>query len=88
MSFPSIFADYDIKGIDEFQIIQKRINKLLIKLVKCEEYSEKNLNLYIDIIKKTVGEDMEIEIQFVEKIEPTSSGKHRPVISEIQGKVK
>lgn len=84
MSFPSIFADYDIKGIDEFQIIQKRINKLLIKLVKGKGYSEKNLNLYVEIIKKTVGDEMEIEIQFVENIEPTLSGKHRPVISEIQ----
>jgi phenylacetate-CoA ligase len=84
MSFPSIFADYDIKGIKEFQIIQKRINKLLIKLVKGKEYNKKDLDLYIDIIKKTVGDEMEIEIQFVDKIDPTKSGKHRPVISEIE----
>lgn len=84
MSFPSIFADYDIKGIDEFQIIQKRKNKILIKLVKDKNYNENSLNLYIDIVKKTVGCEMEIEIQFVEKIDLTSSGKHRPVISEIQ----
>jgi len=27
---------------------------------------------------------MNIELQFVDKIEPSASGKHRPVISELQ----
>ncbi|MCJ7571064.1 MAG: hypothetical protein MUO82_04210 [Candidatus Thermoplasmatota archaeon] len=83
MLLPAIFAYYDIKGIYEYQIIQKRIDMLLVRLVKGKDYSKKNLNLFINIIKKKVGDDMKIEIQFVEKIEPTASGKHRSVISEI-----
>jgi len=85
MFFIALFPDYHIKGIEEYQIIQKRKDKLLIKLVKGENFSDADLNLYVNIIKKNVGDQMEIEIQFVEKIEPTKSGKHRPVISEIQG---
>ncbi len=32
--FPAIFADYGVKGIDEFQISQKKRDELLVKLVK------------------------------------------------------
>jgi phenylacetate-CoA ligase len=84
MFFPAIFADYHIKGIEEYQIIQKRKDKLLIKLVKGKYYNDSDLDLYLYIIKKNVGDQMNIEVQFVNKIEPTVSGKHRPVISEIQ----
>ena len=82
--FPAIFADYDIKGINEFQVIQKRKDKLLIKLVKGNSYSEDDLNLYIRIIRKHVGTEMNIDVKFVKAIEPTGSGKHRPIISEVK----
>jgi len=82
--FPAIFADYHIKGIEEYQIIQKRKDELLIKLVKGKNFNDSDLDLYLNIIKKNVGNQMNIEVQFVNKIEPTISGKHRPVISEIQ----
>lgn len=85
MFFIAIFADYHIKGIEEYQIIQKRKDKLLIKLIKGENFSGTDLDLYVNVIKKNVGDRMNIEVQFVNKIEPTKSGKHRPVISEMQG---
>jgi phenylacetate-CoA ligase len=81
--FPAIFADYNIKGIEEYQIIQKRKDKLIIKLVKGKNFSDSDLNLYINIIKKNVGDQMNIEVQFVDKIEPTISGKSRYVVSEV-----
>jgi phenylacetate-CoA ligase len=84
MFWIAIFPDYQIKGIEEFQIIQKRIDKLLIKIVKGRNFCDTDLNLYLNIIKKNVGDQMNIEVQFVNKIEPSISGKHRPVISEIQ----
>jgi len=82
--FPSIFADYDIKGIKEYQIIQKTKEKLLIKLVKENDYSDDDLKLYINIIRKHVGKNININVKFVKKIEPTISGKHRPIISEVK----
>ncbi|MCK4735851.1 MAG: hypothetical protein KAT65_25580, partial [Methanophagales archaeon] len=82
--FPAIFADYDIKGIKEFQIIQKRKDKLSIKLVKGNDFSDEDFSLYLNIIRKQVGEEMKIDIEFVESIPLTRSGKHRPTISEVE----
>jgi len=82
--FPAIFADYDIKGIKDFQIIQKRKDKLLIKLVKGNDYSDEDLSLYLNIIRKHIGEEMKIEVEFVKSIQLTRSGKHRPTISEVE----
>ena len=82
--FPAIFDNYHLKGFEEFQIIQTRKDKLIIKLVKGEDYTDSDLDLYLNIIKKCVGNKMKIEVQFVNKIEPTISGKHRIVISEIK----
>jgi len=81
--FPAIFSDYDIKGIKEFQIIQKRKDKLLIKLVKGSDYSDEDFSLYLHIIRKHVGEEMKIDVEFVKSIQLTGSGKHRPTISEV-----
>jgi phenylacetate-CoA ligase len=82
--FPAIFADYPIKGIEEYQIIQKKKDTLLIKLIKGKNYSNEELDFFINIIKKNVGNQMNIEVEFVNKIALTMSGKHRPVISEIE----
>jgi phenylacetate-CoA ligase len=81
--FPGIFAHYDFKSFGEYQIIQKRKDKLLIKLVKRKEYNDSELDIFINIIKRNVGEQMEIDVEFVDKINLTASGKHRHVLSEI-----
>jgi len=83
--FPGIFAFCNIKGFEEYQIIQKRKDLLLIKLIKGKNFQETELYFFINIIKKNVGDQMNIEVQFVNKIEPTISGKRRHVVSEIQG---
>jgi phenylacetate-CoA ligase len=83
--FPGIIAFCNLKGFEEYQIIQKRKDKLLIKLVKGKNFNEAELDFFISTIKKNVGDQMNIELQFVNKIESTISGKHRHVVSEIQG---
>jgi phenylacetate-CoA ligase len=82
--FPAIFADYHIKGIEEYQIIQKKKDKLLIKIIKGKNFNNEEFDFFINIIKKNVGNQMKIEVNFVKKIEFTTSGKHRPVISKIE----
>jgi phenylacetate-CoA ligase len=83
--FPGIFAFCNIKGFEEYQIIQKRRDELLIKLIKGKNFNNTEFDSFIDIIKKNVGKQMNIEVQFVDKIESTKSGKRRHVISEIDG---
>jgi phenylacetate-CoA ligase len=71
------------KGIKQFQFIQKTKNYAILKIVKGDDFSEAELE---KIIKKIRDQciDMDIEIDFVNNIPPTSSGKHRSTISEIE----
>jgi phenylacetate-CoA ligase len=74
-------------GLEQCQIVQETPNNVVIKLVagsECarealEELRKKALEEYIRIL----GEDMDIAVEFVEKIAMTPGGKGRFVISKL-----
>ncbi|MCP4266707.1 MAG: phenylacetate--CoA ligase family protein [Candidatus Brocadiaceae bacterium] len=72
-----------LNGIESSQIIQENINNIIIKIVCTPEYTKENTNLLINAMKKKLGEEMNIKIQFVGSIPRTSSGKFRWVISKV-----
>ena len=82
--FPSIFATYHIKGIKNYQIIQNDKYNLVINIVKREDFNQNTFDFLTNIIKENIGEDMNLDINFVEKIDIPSSGKRRPVISKVR----
>ena len=73
-----------IEGVDQFQIIQERIDHLAVKIVKNLQFTDNDLNYIKNEIHKRVGSDVKIEINFVNEI-PLSgrSGKRRFVISNV-----
>ena len=71
--FPHLFKD--LKGIKQFQVIQKVKDKLLIRIVKGEDYTQKEMDKALAVIKKYFGENMEILLEFMEEIPPPPSGK-------------
>ena len=73
----------DLQHVKEYQIIQESYEKIKVKIVKRGQYSERDSNYIIGGMKKIVGEDVQIEIEFVDSISPTRSGKRRVVISRI-----
>jgi len=81
--FPHLFKDV-LDGIKEYQIIQEKKDKLKLKLIKTENYSEKHLKYVLGNIKKYTGEDMEIDVEFVDEIPLARSGKRRAIISKIK----
>jgi phenylacetate-CoA ligase len=80
--FFTILFEY-IEGVDQFQVIQERINKLNIKIIKNKKFSQKDLNYIINEVQKKVGPDVEINIESVDEIPLTMSGKRRFVISKV-----
>jgi phenylacetate-CoA ligase len=78
-----IYIFLGIKSINHFQVIQEKINKLLIKIVKSDEFDEKEMQHILAKIKKELGQNIEIEIQYVEKIDKSPTGKHRVIVSKI-----
>jgi len=81
--FHYTIIDYNILGIKEFQIVQKSINKLTVNIVKNPKETTNDVNRFITLIQKEVGEKVEIELQFVSSIKRTPSGKLRHVISNV-----
>jgi phenylacetate-CoA ligase len=74
---------YNIKGVKHFQITQEKIDKLIIKIVKSDEFNENEINQIIKTIKKDLGEDIEIEVHYIAEIDKTPTGKHRATVSKI-----
>lgn len=70
-------------SVAESQIIQEDRDHIRIKIVKRSAYEEKDTQYLLDEFKKRIGQDMKIEIEFVESIARTKAGKFRWVISKV-----
>ncbi|PCJ27293.1 MAG: polysaccharide biosynthesis protein [SAR86 cluster bacterium] len=79
--FPHLLKEID--EIQKFQVIQKTSNNLVIKLVQKQNIKAQQLEFCSAEIKKVLGDEMEIDFQFVDEIPLTPSGKYRVTISEI-----
>jgi len=80
--FPHLLKEFD--WIEQFQVIQKELDKLHVKLVAPDRRAaEQGLPQLRQEIFAVTGKDMQIEIIFVEDIPRTATGKHRNVVSEI-----
>lgn len=81
--FHHILVHHKIQGIKEFQIIQKTKDKIIVYIVKNEKENTEDINRFIYLIKKNVGEKVEVELQYVSEIKRTPTGKLMHVISNI-----
>jgi phenylacetate-CoA ligase len=81
--FHCIIIEHNIQGIKEFQILQESINKLTVHIVKNSNEKTNDVNRFISVIQKEVGQKVEIELKYVSSIKRTPSGKLRHVVSNI-----
>ncbi len=72
-----------IEGMRKFQIIQNDKSSLNVVLENNALITEGFKNKLREIIKSKLGKDMIVNIDVVDSIEPTGSGKHRWIISNI-----
>lgn len=78
-----IYEIRDVTGVEEFKIVQETINKTIVYLIRNSEFSETSLSHIRDGIMKRLGQDVEVEVQFVKQIPLEKSGKFRYVISKV-----
>lgn len=71
-------------NIIESQIIQEEASKLVIKIVKAEAYSEQDEKQLLDAFNERLGEQISIQLEYVEAIPRTKSGKFKWVVSKIK----
>lgn len=82
---PNFFTNLfkDIEGVNKFQILQENLHRIDVKLVRNEKFKEKDADYILRKIKGTVGKDIEVNIEFVDHIPPTRSGKERLIVSKV-----
>ena len=72
-----------MNSVEESQIIQREHDRIVIKIVPRKDYSEADTQHLIREMKNRLGEEVRIEIQMVDRLDRTNSGKFRWVISEV-----
>ena len=68
-------------GIDNFQIIQKSIDVLQIKIVRSSDFSIKSFDSTLNSIQDKLGQGITLKVSYVPYIPPTKSGKRKFVVS-------
>lgn len=77
-----IFKDLD--AIQETQIIQTKIDGLLVKVVKAQDFCQEDENKLRNSLRQRVGNAMNIQFQYLDKIPRESNGKFRAVVSKLK----
>lgn len=69
--------------IEESQIIQESVDEFVLRIVPGSGYTDDQANLVTEKLKDRVGEDISVEVELLDEIPKTSSGKFRAVISKV-----
>lgn len=80
--FPHMFKD--VAGVRRFQVIQSQLDRLLVKVVAEAAFDEKQERYVREQISRVLGDAVFVDLQRVDRIPMTPSGKHRVTISEVQ----
>ena len=76
----------NVKTIKDFQVIQKTKERIFVKVVKEQDFSTNDTDFIINGMQKLVGYDIDVEMEYVDSVPLTASGKKRFVISETPSK--
>lgn len=84
-NFTNIFRP--LKGVEEYQIIQKTIADMQINVVKNGRFTQENEAHIYNSLKNILGTSSSFKLNYVDSIEIPKSGKRRYVISEVAKEV-
>ena len=70
-----------IKGVDQFRVIQEKIDRVTVLIVPTQDFSSHTESLIVTRIKKLLGSDVEVKIKTVDKI--PSGKKFKYVVSKL-----
>ncbi|MGE3675991.1 MAG: capsular biosynthesis protein, partial [Polyangiaceae bacterium] len=84
---PGTFFAHYLKEFDHaikrFQVVQERPDAMLFRVVKGERYSEDVLQEILATFRNYLGQDMRIDVDFVENIELVRTGKRLAAVSRL-----
>ena len=74
---------FAIKGIDQFQLVQKSLDLVIARIVKEGELDQARLDAIERTVKIALGDNVEVRFEFPDNIPVLASGKYLYAISEI-----
>ena len=78
----------DIINIREAQIYQKTPGEIVIRVVRGKNFTDADESAFLQTIHSILGDDMEVLIEYIDKVERSRTGKLRFIISDIsEGKL-
>jgi phenylacetate-coenzyme A ligase PaaK-like adenylate-forming protein len=80
--FPHYLKEFD-HAINRFQVVQERTGAITFYVVKGGRYSDEALEEVLATFRKYLGDDMEIDVQFVDNVELVRTGKRLSSISKL-----
>lgn len=83
---PLIFVVASIKGVQQYRMIQKAYDHLIVEILPSAAYTDETLQKVKEHVVEVMGPGLRVEAVKVDQI-PQQSGKMRRVISEIEGSV-
>jgi phenylacetate-CoA ligase len=79
--FPHMLKD--VPGLERFQLVQRRLDRLDLAIVRGPAFDEASLAYIRREIGKVIGDSAELRCDFVDDIPLTPSGKLRVTVSEL-----
>jgi phenylacetate-CoA ligase len=80
--FAHLLKDYD-HSIRQFQIVQTDRGAITFKVVKGKRYSDETLAEVLRVLHQFLGEDMKIDVDFVDNIDMVRTGKRLATVSKL-----
>jgi len=72
-----------LDSIDSSQLVQTDLDRLLIRIVPRPGYTEAHSDHLVSELKERLGQDMRIDIELVDALPRTASGKFKWVVSQV-----
>jgi phenylacetate-CoA ligase len=69
--------------LERYRIIQESLDRVIVKAVKGEGYSQKHTDFLVEHVRKYLGDNITIDVEFVDFLPPLPSGKRSVFISKI-----
>ncbi len=80
----TIYLIARIPGVAQAQIIQEDLKHIVFKIVKSAEFNSETIHLIKQEAKRFLGDQVQIDFDFVEEIPKTNSGKYQFSISKLE----
>jgi len=81
---PLIFVVASVPGVQQYRMIQKSFDHLIVEIVPGRDYSPATLMKVEEHVKDVLGRELKAEVVAVQEIPKDPSGKMRRVVSQIK----